>query len=176
MLSARCAALAGDGQSCGMSLVSRPVTSAPQIRLDLEFSAEVGAGASNVWVPLPLRGTGVLLLRGEPRYSSRDTGSHQEIRDSPRTHLQARICVCRLGHARTQPHTAKVHIQQRANTRRSKSKSYGQSVSSLTPEEWRVRLEGLGDSVSRRTLATRDGSKSEVDAPCLCVWETQSRT
>ena len=32
-----------------MSLVSCPVTSAPQIRLDLEFSAEVGAGASNVW-------------------------------------------------------------------------------------------------------------------------------
>ncbi|MGB1595128.1 MAG: hypothetical protein ACPIOQ_20375, partial [Promethearchaeia archaeon] len=115
----------------------------------LEFSAEVGAGASNVWVPLPLRGTGVLLLRGEPRYSSRDTGSHQEIRDSARTPLQAR---------------------------RSKSKSYGQSVSSLTPEEWRVRLESLGDSASRRTLATRDGSKSEVDAPCLCVWETQSRT
>ena len=98
--------------------------------------------------------------------------------DTAHTHAfaGAHMCLHRLMHARAQPYTTKAHIQQRANTCRSQSKRYGQSVSSLTPEEWRVRPEGLGDSVSRRTLATRDGSKSEVDAPCLCVLETQSRT
>ena len=88
-----------------------------------------------------------------------------------RAYVFAQIKAC----AHTTTHRKSAHPPgQRANTRRSKSKSYGQSVSSLTPEERRVRL--LGESVSRRTLATRDGSKSEVDAPCLCVWETQSRT